>query len=92
VKLDASTDPPSPILEGGQPVVFGAGSHSVRAAIEKQQPLLGLHGHLHESRGAFRIGRTLCLNPGSEYGEGILRGVIVTLTPEKVLSYQFVSG
>src|SRR5208337_1384964 len=47
-KLDASTNPPTPIFERGQIVMFGAGSSSVRAAIEKFQPLLGLHGHIHE--------------------------------------------
>lgn len=73
-------------------VTIGAGSLAVRKAIEKYQPILGLHGHIHESRGAIKIGRTLCLNPGSEYGEGILRGVIVTLKGDSVKGYQFTSG
>ena len=37
---------------GGQPVLYGAGSTAVRAAIERYQPLLGLHGHIHESQAA----------------------------------------
>jgi Icc-related predicted phosphoesterase len=90
--LDWKTDPPSQIVKGGQVVLHGAGSRSVRHAIEKYQPLLGLHGHIHESAGAIRIGRTLCINPGSEYGEGILRGVIVNLGPDRVESYQMTSG
>ena len=90
--LDWNTDPPSQIVRGGQTVLFGAGSQSVRKAIETHQPLLGLHGHIHESPGAIKIGRTLCVNPGSEYGEGILRGCIVTVSDGKVEAYQLTSG
>jgi Icc-related predicted phosphoesterase len=81
-----------PVFAGGQPVTFGAGSVAVRKIIEERQPLLGLHGHIHESRGVAKIGRTICLNPGSEYSEGILRGVIVDLEDKKVKSYLFTSG
>jgi Icc-related predicted phosphoesterase len=59
------------------------GSKSVRAAIEKYQPLIGLHGHIHESRAYATIGRTIVINPGSEYGEGILRGVLITFSEKK---------
>jgi Icc-related predicted phosphoesterase len=90
--LDSSVDPPKIVTQGGQPVTTGVGSSAVREAIEKYRPLLGLHGHIHESRGIINIGRTLCINPGSEYGEGILRGVIVNLAKDKVLSYQLTSG
>ena len=90
--LDWTTDPPSQIVKGGQVVLFGAGSASVRRAIETHQPLLGLHGHIHESRGVIKIGRTVCVNPGSEYGEGILRGCLVTLRAGKVEGYQLTSG
>ena len=68
------------------------GSTSVLEAIKKYQPLLGLHGHIHESRGIQRIGRTVCVNPGSEYTEGILRGVILFLEKYKVKHYMFTSG
>jgi uncharacterized protein len=70
------------------------GSTSVRAAIERVQPVLGLHGHIHESRGAVRIGRTLALNPGSTYEEGVLQGALVTLDPKKakVKNYLLVNG
>ena len=91
-KLDTNTNPPTPIVERGEVQMYGAGSLAVRAAIEKCQPLLGLHGHIHESRGITRIGRTLCCNPGSEYSEGIVRGVIVNLDNHKVRSYQLTSG
>jgi len=72
--------------------MFGAGSAAVREAIEKYQPLLGLHGHIHESRGVTTIGRTVAINPGSEYGEGVLRGIIITLNGEEVESTQMTSG
>ena len=90
--LDWSKDPPQQIQQGGQPVMYGAGSSSVRAAIEKYQPMLGLHGHIHESQSVAKIGRTTCVNPGSEYGEGILRGCLVTFADGKVEGYQMTSG
>jgi uncharacterized protein len=68
------------------------GSHAVREALERFQPLLGLHGHIHESAGFRMIGRTLAINPGSDYGTGVLNGVLVTLEPQKVKAYQFVRG
>jgi Icc-related predicted phosphoesterase len=64
----------------------------MRKVIEEFQPLLGLHGHVHESRGAKQIGRTLCLNAGSEYSEGVLRGALVTLGPNKIKSHQLVQA
>ncbi len=91
-KLDTSTEPPTVITSGGEPVLYGAGSIAVRQAIERYQPLLSLHGHIHESRGVIKIGRTTAINPGSEYGEGILRGVIVTLVNDRVESTQMTSG
>lgn len=68
------------------------GSTAVLNAIKQHQPLLGLHGHIHESKGVQKIGRTTCLNPGSEYSEGILDGVIVALKKKKVKNLMFVSG
>ncbi len=69
-----------------------AGSHAVRQAIERYQPLLALHGHIHESRGAIKIGRTLCVNPGSEYSEGILHAAIVTIRKGQVVSHMLTRG
>ena len=71
---------------------ISAGSKAILNSIKKYQPLLGLHGHIHESRGVQKIGRTVCLNPGSEYTEGILRGVIIRLDKKKVKDYMFTSG
>jgi len=68
------------------------GSHAIAKMIEKYQPLIGLHGHIHESRGAQKIRRTLIINPGSEYSEGILKGVVIVLDKGKVKDYVFTSG
>jgi Icc-related predicted phosphoesterase len=68
------------------------GSKSVRQVIEKCQPLIALHGHIHESSGYIKIGRTQCVNPGSEYGEGILRAYLVELDGPKVKKLQRVEG
>jgi len=91
-KLDASFDPPKPVVEGGQQVLIPVGSTTVRGIIEKTQPLLMLCGHIHEVKADVKVNRTMCINPGSEYPAGILRGVIVNLTKDKVLSFQFTSG
>jgi Icc-related predicted phosphoesterase len=90
--LDWSKDPPEQILRGGQPILFGAGSKSIRSAIEKHQPMLGLHGHIHESQSVAKLGRTTCINPGSEYGEGILRGCLVNFVDGQVQGFQMTSG
>jgi uncharacterized protein len=68
------------------------GSTAVREFIERRQPLLCLHGHVHESKGAVRIGRTWCFNPGSEYTEGVLLGVLVVLRDGEVVQHQFMVG
>jgi len=68
------------------------GSKSVLEAIKKYQPLLGLHGHIHESKGARKIGKTLCVNPGSMYSEGILQGTLIELEKDKIRSQIFTSG
>jgi Icc-related predicted phosphoesterase len=91
-KLDTSVDPPRPVTTAGESVMIGVGSSAVREAIERYQPLLVLTGHIHESRGVVKIGRTTVANPGSEYGEGILRGIIVNVEDGNVLSYQMTSG
>ncbi|MEM4090033.1 MAG: metallophosphoesterase [Thermoplasmatales archaeon] len=89
-KLDENFRPVNSPMGGI--VTIPVGSTAVRAAIEKYQPMLGLHGHIHESRGAVKIGRTLCINAGSEYSEGILRAVIIDISGEKVKDYIFISG
>ena len=91
-KLDDSVYPPRGVTQGGQPVLIGAGSASVHKAIMTYQPLVDLCGHIHESRGTTKIGKTLVINPGSEYSEGILRGAIVNIADKKILSWQLTSG
>lgn len=68
------------------------GSHAVANMIQKYQPLIGLHGHIHESRGVQKVGKTTILNPGSEYSEGILKGAVIVLEQGKVQDYIFTSG
>ena len=73
-------------------IMSSVGSRAVREGIEKYQPLLALHGHVHESRGAKKLGRTLCVNPGSEYSEGILHGALVTIRKGEVVNHMLTSG
>jgi Icc-related predicted phosphoesterase len=91
-KLDTSTDPPRPVTQGGQEVLIPVGSTSFRTAILETQPLLALHGHIHETKNSAKLKRTMCVDPGSEYSSGTLRGVLVNLEKDRVLSHQFTSG
>jgi Icc-related predicted phosphoesterase len=79
-----------PVLAGQ--VLKPVGSTALRKAIEETQPLLGLHGHIHEGRGTTRIGKTLCINPGSMYEQGTLLGTIVALGENKIENYVLTSG
>ncbi len=50
------------------------GSRAIRTFIEKHQPYLTLHGHIHESSEISatyldRIGKTICVNPGQSTEE-----------------------
>jgi Icc-related predicted phosphoesterase len=71
-----------PIVRGGRPSFVPVGSHAVRDAIKRYAPVVGLHGHIHESRGAQKIGKTLCLNPGSDYTADLLRGAVVDIAQD----------
>jgi Icc-related predicted phosphoesterase len=73
-------------------VLIPVGSKAVLHVIEKYQPLLGLHGHIHEGKGTWKYKRTLCLNPGSMYEQGILHGAVVDLKPKKVGTYILTTG
>jgi uncharacterized protein len=68
------------------------GSTAVRRAIEEIQPLLSLHGHIHEARGHTRIGPTLSINPGSAYEQGELLGALIELDGKKVKNFVLTSG
>jgi Icc-related predicted phosphoesterase len=83
----------TPVIEGGSVVMGSGGSEAVRTIIEKYQPLIALHGHIHESRGIVKLGKTVCVNPGSAYGEGVLHGALFELDKKKGLKrYQLTSG
>jgi uncharacterized protein len=93
LKLDVRPgELPRPVRVAGRFVTTGGGSAAVRDAIARYQPLVGLHGHIHESGGRFRIGRTQTFNPGSEYVQGVLQGVIVSLAGGRLASYQHTQG
>jgi len=79
-----------PVLAGNS--MKPVGSTALRETIEKVQPLLGLHGHIHEGRGSSRIGKTLCINPGSMYEQGSLLGAIVKLGKNKIENYVLTTG
>jgi Icc-related predicted phosphoesterase len=81
-----------PLVIAGEVATGPVGSKAVRAAIERYQPLVSVHGHIHESRAASKLGRTTCLNPGSEYGDGNLRAALVNIKGAKLQSYQFITG
>lgn len=88
--LDANL---KPMIQAGEIQTFGAGSTAVRDAVLRYQPILSLHGHIHESGGMAKIGRTIAINPGSEYSDGILRGALVTVDAKKKrVNYQLTSG
>jgi Icc-related predicted phosphoesterase len=80
------------VLKGGRPHEVATGSSAVRQVIEEVQPLLSLHGHIHESKGVTTIGRTVAINPGSDYGSGRLDGCLVHLGPDRVINQYLVSG
>jgi Icc-related predicted phosphoesterase len=82
-----------PVVDASGMRMTSVGSTAVRRAIEESEPLLGLHGHVHESPAGQKLGTTVCINPGSDYGDGILRGAIVDLDREQgVARWQIVQG
>jgi Icc-related predicted phosphoesterase len=80
------------VHRGGQILMKPVGSTAVREMIERVQPLLTLHGHIHEAPGHTRIGRTLAINAGSEYAEGILKAAIINLERDRVKGHVLISG
>jgi hypothetical protein len=81
-----------PVHSGGNPVMTSAGSTAVRELIEQHQPILGLHGHIHEARGIARLSRTVCVNPGSNYSEGVLNGSLIKLRRGEVRDVHLTQG
>jgi len=96
---DSGLDDAPVLLEGqkvkstmGQAEFAPAGSTAVAAAIRRYKPQVSLHGHIHEAHAIKKIGPTVAINPGSDYGEGALHGALVTFRNEKLAGYQLVSG
>jgi len=89
--LDLAPELTKDLVQAAQKKIH-VGSKAVARMIEKYQPLLGLHGHIHESRGIQQVRHTTIINPGSEYSEGILRGVMLVLEKGKLKDYIFTSG
>jgi Icc-related predicted phosphoesterase len=79
-------------VEAGGTSEVPVGSTAVRQILEEVQPMLSLHGHIHESRGAAHLGRTLAINSGSEYNTGRIHGVVVKIAADRVANHQFVIG
>jgi Icc-related predicted phosphoesterase len=82
-----------PVIRGGRPSIIPVGSKAVRNAIKKYRPVVGLHGHIHESKGAQKIGETMCFNPGSDYSADLLRGLIVDVGEDgSFMDFLFTAG
>lgn len=78
--------------ESGQVRMAAVGSPAVRTALERFQPMVSVHGHIHESAGVRKIGSTLAINPGSEYADGTLRATLVSINGARVVGHQFING
>jgi Icc-related predicted phosphoesterase len=80
-------------VSGGQALI-PVGSKAIRDAILEYGPALSLHGHIHEGRGAIKLGRTLAVNPGSSYEDGVLQAAIIDLDAKKgeVKRYLLING
>jgi Icc-related predicted phosphoesterase len=80
------------VYEMGLPSQIHAGCETLNDIIGEHQPLLGLHGHVHEGRGKINIGGTVCINPGSVYPEGILQGAMIILEDGKIAQTNLTQG
>jgi len=80
------------VYEMGLPAQIHAGCQTLLDVIKEHQPLLGLHGHVHEGRAKINIGKTICINPGSVYPEGILQGAMITLRNGQVIQTNLTQG
>jgi uncharacterized protein len=78
------TDDLQVVMRGGQPHMIPVGSTAVRELIERHQPMLAVHGHVHECRAVGKVGAAVVVNPGSEYTEGVLRAAVISVDGERV--------
>jgi uncharacterized protein len=81
-----------PTVSAGDVLRGPVGSTAVRRVIEERQPLLSVHGHIHESGGERKLGATVSVNPGSEANNGILRGYLIDIGDEGIELVQRVEG
>jgi Icc-related predicted phosphoesterase len=67
------------------------GSKAIKEFINKEQPPLTLHGHIHESfeMGSWKdkIGKTICLNAGSDHLNSRLNYVVIDLDDLKDIKH-----
>jgi Icc-related predicted phosphoesterase len=89
-KLDKDLKPI--YIAGGEPEFTHVGCKAVKDIIKKYEPLIGLHGHIHESNGFDKIGKTTVFNPGSEYTASIIKVLLINLSEKKLESYMFLNG
>jgi hypothetical protein len=82
----------TPTYTFGQPIMIPVGSKAVMKMVKKYQPKLGLFGHIHEASGFTKIGRTLCLNPGSEYDRNVFRCYLIDISKDKIDKYWRMEG
>jgi len=76
-----------PVTVGGQVKFIHVGSKAVLESELKYKPLIGLHGHIHESCAMDQVGNVPVVNPGSEYGEGVLRGFMIEASKEGIKNF-----
>jgi len=88
----ALDDDLKPVTRCGHIQMLPVGSTAVRETIERYQPMLGLHGHIHDCRAMKRIGRSMCINPGSDYQTATLRGAIVQFGSDEVTAWTLTTG
>ncbi len=82
-----------PVVQRGMITQTAAGSTAVRTAIERYEPVVTVHGHIHEGRGLYRLGPTRCFNPGCDYSAGILQGLVVDFAESgQYLEHTFTAG
>lgn len=81
-----------PVIRGGRVNMIHVGSKAVREAEIEYRPLMGLHGHIHESCAADVLNGVPIFNPGSEYSEGILRVFVIELSHNGLEKYWRVEG
>jgi Icc-related predicted phosphoesterase len=82
----------TPVIGPGGAEMIHVGSRAVAEALRRWRPVIGLHGHIHESGGQDRVDGVPVVNPGSEYGENVLRAVIVETSRDGILRFWRVEG